>query len=87
MIVNLTILPLTFISSIWFPTDGTAGVADRHREGVSGPAARRWPAVRVRPAHDGSGLNGADIGALAIWCVVGIALMVRFLRAPQGDLT
>jgi ABC-2 type transport system permease protein len=83
--VNLSILPLTFISSIWFPTDNM-------------PAALKTIAniFPLRPLADGlqyafdprttgAGFNGRDIRMLAIWTVIGIVLMLRFLRAPQGE--
>jgi hypothetical protein len=33
----------------------------------------------------GPGFNGSDLETLAIWTAIGIVLMVRFLRQPQGD--
>jgi ABC-2 type transport system permease protein len=87
VIVNLTVLPLTFISSIWFPTNGMPkALID---------IANFFP---IRPLADGlqyafdpriagSGFNGKDIRTLAIWTVVGIFLMLRFLRQPQGEVT
>jgi ABC-2 type transport system permease protein len=85
VVVNLTVLPLTFISSIWFPpTAMPKAVVD---------VAKFFP---IRPLADGlqhafnpftagAGFNQADLSALAIWTVVGIYLMVRFLRKPQGE--
>jgi ABC-2 type transport system permease protein len=86
VIVNLTVLPLTFISSVWFPTDNLPKALN--------DVANIFP---IRPLADGlqyvfdprthgAGLKGADIRTLAIWSVVGIFLMLRFLRQPQGEV-
>ena len=37
------------------------------------------------PAH-GRGLSGSDLRTLAIWTVIGVWLMLRFLRQPQGEV-
>ncbi len=84
MIVNLMILPLTFISEIWFPTDGAEPGDDR--QAVPGPLAGRRTPVRVRPADGRRGLNAHDIQSLVIWTAVGIFLMFRVLRQPQGEV-
>jgi ABC-2 type transport system permease protein len=86
VIVNLTVLPLTFISSVWFPPTGLPKALN----GV----AKAFP---IRPLADGlqyafnphttgAGFNGADLRTLAIWTLVGIFLMVRYLRQPQGEV-
>ena len=86
VIINLTILPLTFISGVWFPTSGMPSALVQ--------VANLFP---IRPLADGlqyafnphttgAGLNATDIRSLAIWTVVGIVLMVRFLRQKQGDV-
>ena len=86
VIVNLTVLPLTFISSVWFPTTGLPNAVN----GI----AKAFP---IRPLADGLqyafnphttgvGFNGSDLRTLAIWTAVGIFLMVRYLRQPQGEV-
>lgn len=86
VIVNLTVLPLTFISQVWFPTNQLPGWLNT--------IAKIFP---IRPLADGlqyafnphttgAGLNGADIESLAIWTAVGIFLMIRFLSQPQGEV-
>ncbi len=86
VIVNLTILPLTFISSIWFPPTGMPKVLNE--------VAKLFP---LRPLADGlehafnpftrgAGFSGQDLRTLAIWTVVGIFLMMRFLRKPAGEV-
>jgi ABC-2 type transport system permease protein len=85
VIVNLTVLPLTFISGIWFPPDGMPGWLVH--------VAKAFP---VRPLADGlqhafdprtagAGFVSADLQSLLIWTVVGVWLMVRFLRRPAGE--
>ena len=67
VVVNLLILPLTFISSIWFPTDGMPEGADRHRQDLPDPGARRRAAARVRSADHqapASTAGPADTGDL-----------------------
>jgi ABC-2 type transport system permease protein len=86
VVINLTILPLTFISSIWFPPTGMPKVLI--------DIAKVFP---IRPLADGlehafnpfttgAGFDGQDIRTLAIWAAVGIFLMYRFLRHPQGEV-
>ena len=86
VIVNLTILPLTFISSIWFPATSMPQALNS--------IAKFFP---IRPLADGlehafnpfttgAGFSGQDLQTLAIWTVVGIFLMLRFLRQPQGEV-
>jgi ABC-2 type transport system permease protein len=86
VVINLTILPLTFISSIWFPSNGMPKALVE--------IAKIFP---IRPMADGlehafnpfttgAGFDAQDIRTLAIWAVVGIYLMYRFLRHPQGEV-
>jgi ABC-2 type transport system permease protein len=85
VIVNLTVLPLTFISSIWFPTNGMPkGLLDVAKAFPIQPLANGLQ-YAFNPHTVGSGLNGADIRTLAIWTAVGVWMMVRFLRTPQGE--
>jgi ABC-2 type transport system permease protein len=85
--VNLSILPLTFISNIWFPTDGMPqGLQD---------VAKLFPVRALAdglqyafdPRTIGAGFNAQDLRSLAVWTAIGVALMVRFLRRPQGEVT
>lgn len=85
VVINLTVLPLTFVSGVWFPVT--------HLPTWLNDIARLFP---IRPLADGlqhafnpfvhgAGLVGGDLRTLAIWTAIGIFLMVRFLRQPQGD--
>lgn len=85
-IVNLTVLPLTFISGIWFVTVGMPKwLQDVAKVFPMRPLADALQHA-FNPHTTGAGFNGADLRSLAIWCVVGGYLMVRFLRKPLGDL-
>jgi ABC-2 type transport system permease protein len=86
VIVNLTVLPLTFISSVWFPPTGLPTAVND---------AAKWFPIRpladglqyaFNPHTGGAGFNGTDLRTLAIWSFVGIFLMVRYLRQPQGEV-
>jgi ABC-2 type transport system permease protein len=86
VIVNLTILPLTFISSIWFPTTALPqGVIDVARVFPLRPLADGLQ-YAFNPHTVGVGFNGTDLMSLAIWTAVGVFLMLRFLRQPQGEV-
>lgn len=86
VIVNLTILPLTFISGIWFPTNGMPSLVQH--------VAKLFPVRSLAdglqhvfdPRTVGSGFNAHDIQSLVIWTAVGIFLMFRVLRRPQGEV-
>jgi ABC-2 type transport system permease protein len=87
VVVNLVILPLTFISSIWFPTDGLPSWLQ--------DIAKLFPVRALAdglqhvfdPRTIGSGLQAQDVRTLAIWTVIGAFLMVRFLRRPLSEKT
>jgi ABC-2 type transport system permease protein len=87
VIVNLTVLPLTFISSIWFPADNLPHVLKT----LAGVFPIRPLAEGLQyafnPHTTGSGILWHDVRTLAIWTVIGIVLMLRFLRHPEGEET
>jgi ABC-2 type transport system permease protein len=86
VVVNLAVLPLTFISNIWFPTDTMPKVL-KEIAGVFPIKALAGGLQSVfDPRHGGAGINGGDLRVLAIWTVVGVVLMLRFLRSPQGEV-
>jgi ABC-2 type transport system permease protein len=85
VVVNLAVLPLTFISNIWFPIDSLPQALKT----IAGIFPIKALASSLQyvfdPRHHGAGLDGSDLKVLAIWTVVGVWLMVRFLRKPMGD--
>jgi ABC-2 type transport system permease protein len=86
VVLNILILPLTFISNIWFPTDSLPNAL----KDVAGLFPIKALAGGLQRAFDprvhGAAFVGSDLRTLAIWTVVGIFLMVRFLQQPQGEV-
>jgi ABC-2 type transport system permease protein len=80
------VLPLTFISSIWFPTNTMPkALIDVAKFFPIRPLADGLQ-YAFNPHTTGAGFNGGDLKSLAIWTVVGVVLMLRFLRQPQGEV-
>ena len=71
MVVNLAVLPLTFISNIWFPTDSLPHVLKDIAGVFPIKALANGLQYAFDPRHGGAGFNGADLRVLAIWTVVG----------------
>jgi ABC-2 type transport system permease protein len=86
VIVNLTVLPLTFISGVWFPTNGMPKALEDIAKFFPIRSLADGLQYAFNPHTTGAGLNGADIRSLAIWTVIGVFLMVRALRRPQGEV-
>ena len=86
VVVNLMILPLTFISNIWFPIDSLP----QWLKTIAGIFPIKALADGLQyvfdPRHHGAAISGQDIKVLAIWTVVGVFMMLRFLQKPMGDL-
>ncbi len=86
VVTNLTVLPLTFLSGVWFTTSNfPAWLEDIAKLFPIKPLADGLQ-YAFNPHTTGIGLKGSDVLWLAIWSAVGIAVMVRFLRQPQGEL-
>jgi ABC-2 type transport system permease protein len=81
-VVNAAILPLTFISGIWFHFHLSPTLTD---------IAKVFPVRALadglqhafNPFTTGSGFESSDLLTLAVWLAVGAVGMVRFLRAPD----
>jgi ABC-2 type transport system permease protein len=81
-VVNASILPLTFISGIWFHFQLSRTLVD---------IAKVFPVRALadglqhafNPFTKGSGFVDSDLLTLAIWLAVGIVGMLRFLRNPE----
>jgi ABC-2 type transport system permease protein len=86
VVVNLTILPLTFISSIWFPTNGMPKALIDIARIFPLRALADGLEYAFNPFTTGAGLKAEDLRTLAIWTAVGVFLMIRFLRRPQGEV-
>ena len=83
-IVNISILPLTFISGIWFVTDNMPAWL-RHVAAVF-PIRPLADALQYAfdPRTSGAGIKAGDLAVLAAWTVAGVLMMLRFLRDPQA---
>lgn len=86
VVVNLLILPLTFISSIWFPTTGMPNWLVQIAKIFPIRALADGLEYAFNPFTRGAGFNAQDVRTLAIWTGIGIFLMMRFLRRPQGEV-
>jgi ABC-2 type transport system permease protein len=86
VVVNLLILPMTFISSIWFPTTGMPKWLVEIAKIFPIRAVADGLQHAFSPFTTGAGFSGQDLRTLAIWTGVGIFLMLRFLRRPQGEV-
>jgi ABC-2 type transport system permease protein len=85
VVVNLVILPLTFISSIWFPTDGMPKGLVQIAKLFPVRALADGLQYVFDPRTVGAGFNAQDLRTLAIWTIAGVFLMLRFLRKPLGE--
>lgn len=85
-IVNLSILPLTFISGVWFVTDGMPSWLLHIAKVFPVRALADALQYAFDPRTTGAGFRGSDLQTLLIWTAVGTVLMVRFLRRPLGDV-
>ena len=85
VIVNVVILPLTFISNIWFPTDSLPSAV----RSLASVFPVKNLAVGLQhafdPRHHGVAVDGPALRNLAIWTAIGVWLMIGYLRRPQGD--
>ena len=85
VIINLVVLPLTFISSIWFPTDNMPKALVQIAKVFPIRALADGLQYVFDPRTVGAGFNAQDLRTLAIWTVAGVFLMLRFLRRPLGE--
>lgn len=80
-LISVITLPVVFISNIWFPLDGApAWIQDISKALPLRPLADGLQAA-FDPRFGGTGILWRDLLPLAIWTVVGCALMSRHLRS------
>jgi ABC-2 type transport system permease protein len=84
-VINAAILPLTFISGIWFTADNEPAWLRHVAEAFPVHALADALQYAFDPRTSGSGIKGDDVLTLVIWLAIGIAAMVRFLRQPPRD--
>jgi len=86
VVVNLVVLPLTFISNAWFPTDSLPKALREIASLFPIKALASGLQYGFDPRYHGAGISSSSLETLAIWTVIGVYLMVRFLRQPQGEV-
>jgi ABC-2 type transport system permease protein len=83
-VAQLTFLPISFVSGIWFPLDGAPNwVVD---------VAHFFPLYHIAHAFErcftpgaGSAWTGKDLWAIAVWTAVGAFVAVRRFRFEPGE--
>jgi ABC-2 type transport system permease protein len=80
VVANVLILPLSFISGIWYPMTGAPDWL--HTVAQIFPVERLADALHTAfdPLNHGSAFAGNDLLWLAIWLVIGVRLAMRFWR-------
>jgi ABC-type multidrug transport system permease subunit len=74
-----------FISNVWFPTDKLPHWLNTIAKIFPIHPLADGLQYAFDPRTTGVGLKGSDLRSLAIWTVIGIIMMVKFLRQPQGE--
>jgi ABC-2 type transport system permease protein len=85
VVVNLTVLPLSFFSGIWFPENNLPKALKQVADFFPMRPLAGALQYAFNPHTTGSGFVGKDLRTLAIWTVVGCYLMYRTLQRPEGD--
>jgi ABC-2 type transport system permease protein len=86
VLVNLLIWPISFISNVWFPIDQLPQVLKTIASIFPMKPLASGLQYIFDPRHHGVVIDGSVLPALLIWLVIGIWLMFRFLRQPQGEV-
>lgn len=79
-ITNLILLPLTFISGIWFVMAGTPAWLDVTAKIFPVRALAHGLQFAFDPRTSGNGVSGFDLAVLAIWTLIGVVAYLRFFR-------
>jgi len=79
-IVNLMILPLTFISGIWMVLDGAPAWLDTLAKVFPVRPLAHSLQHAFHPATTGAGLVWADLATLAAWTALGLVVSLRWFR-------
>ena len=80
IVANVLLLPLTFVSGIWFPADNLPGWLDRVANTFPVKPLANSLQTAFDPTTAAPGIVWHDVLRLAVWTLVGGVLAVRFLR-------
>jgi len=86
VLVNLLIWPISFISNVWFPIDSLPQWLKTIASIFPMKPLASGLQYIFDPRHHGVVIDGSVLPNLVIWLAIGIYLMVRFLRQPQGEV-
>lgn len=79
-VVNLIVLPLTFISGIWMVLDGAPSWLTTFADLLPVHALADGLQRAVHPATAGPGLVAGDLAVLGVWAVIGLLAARRWFR-------
>ena len=82
-IVNLLLLPLTFISGVWGPVDGEPAILHHIAEVFPLEHLAAWLQLCYDPRTTGLAFDGTQFAVLAVWTIAGVRMTQRFLRATM----
>ena len=85
-IVNVIVLPLTFISGIWMVMAGAPAWLVTTAKVFPVRALAHGLQYAFDPATRGNGISGPDLAVLALWTVIGVRVFrQRFRWTPRSD--
>ena len=83
IVANVLILPLSFVSGIWFPVNNMPGWLDSLAGFFPIKPLANALQVAFDPSTAGPGIVWHDLFKLAVWTAIGVLMSIRFLRAEQ----
>jgi len=83
VVVNVVLLPLTFISGVWGPSDGEPAFLAHLAHAFPVQPMADWLQQCFDPRLHGATLAGADARVLAFWLIAGVLMTHRFLRGTM----
>jgi ABC-2 type transport system permease protein len=80
IVANVLLLPLTFVSGIWFPVDDLPGWLNRVANVFPVKPLANSLQMAFDPSTAAPGIVWHDVLRMAVWTIVGGVLAARFLR-------
>lgn len=84
-VTNAIVLPLSFFSGVWFPTDKAPRVLRVIADVFPLQPLAHGLQHAFLPSSAAPGLTAYDTGRLALWLVAGVAAAARWFRWTQRD--